>query len=145
MQEQLRFNRQVLYDLASRYLEPLEGSFARMVYLASLRNSATGCYEHPDLSLAYRKESVHQALAKCHEELFERLLELPLIQQQQEFFQYLESTGQLIPEDNAKRLALLDSWAPSEVPDYLKELFRSNLQALCELLHERSSKARSGK
>jgi hypothetical protein len=145
MEEQLRYNRQILHDLASRYLEPLPGCFARLVYLASFRQLATGIYEHPELSLVFRKEPVHQALANCHEELFERLLELPLMEQQQEFFQYLEASGQPIPQDKAQRAELFDSWTPPPAPDYLKELFRSNLQALCELHREHNSRARSNR
>jgi len=145
MQEQLRTNRQILYDLASRYLEPLPGCFARLIYVAGLRNRTKDFYEHPDLSLVYRPEAVHQALAACHEELFERALELPLIEQKQELIQYLQASGQAIPEDNRKCRELFQSWIPRQAPDYLKELFQSNLQTLCELLHERRSKARSGK
>ena len=37
MEEQLRIHRQILYDLALHYLEPLEGSFSRLAYLASLK------------------------------------------------------------------------------------------------------------
>ncbi|HUI51391.1 MAG TPA: hypothetical protein VLX60_06385 [Terriglobales bacterium] len=145
MQDQLRTNRQILYDLASRYLEPLPGCFARLIYLAGLRNPATERYEHPDLSLVYHPEAVHQALAKCHEELFERTLELSLMEQKQELIQYLDATPQPIPEDRKKCRELFEKWIPLAAPNYLKELFQSNLLALCDLLHERNSKARSGK
>lgn len=143
MHDQLRTNRQILYDLASRYLEPLPGCFARLIYVAGLRNPATECYEHPDLSLVYRPEPVHQALAQCHEELFERALELPLIEQKQELIQYLDATRQQIPEDTRMRRELFESWIPARAPDYLRELFQSNLQTLSELLRGRSPKARS--
>ena len=145
MQEQLRIYRQILYDLAVRYLEPLPGNFARLVYLAGLRDPETGVYLHPDLDLVYSKESVHQALAECHGELFERSLELPLLKQQQELIDCLEAAGLVIPEELGKRRALFEAWIPPSAPDYLKELFQANLQALGELLHERSSRARSGK
>ena len=145
MEDQLRSNRQIVYDLASRYLEPLAGGFARLIYVADLRNPAKECYEHPDLSLVYRPEAVHQALEKCHEELFERTLELPLIEQKRELVQYLDATEQTIPEDPNKRRELFEGWIPPKAPEYLKELFRSNLQTLCELLHERQPKVRSNK
>jgi hypothetical protein len=145
MQDQLRTNRQILYDLANRYLEPLPGCFARLIYVADLRDPAKDFYEHPDLSLVYRPEAVHQALVKCHEELFERALELSLIEQRQELIEYLQASGQTIPEDTEKCRELLGSWIPPSAPDYLKELFQSNLQALSELLRARSPKARSDK
>ena len=144
MQEQLHVNRQILYDLAVRYLEPLPGTFARLVYLAGLRDPQTGRYVHPDLYLVYPKESVHQALAECHEELFERSLELPLLEQQNELLECLESAGQVIPEDLGKRRVVFAAWIPPLAPDYLKELFQSNLQALSELVRDRKSRARSG-
>jgi len=54
-----------------------------------------------------------------------------------------------LPEGFAKGLRSCqersESWIPVEAPDYLKELFRSNLNALLGLLRERNPKARSGK
>ena len=143
MQEQLRINRQILSDLASCYLEPLPGNIARLVYLASLRDPTTGNYAHRDLSLVYRPEAVHQALSNCHEELFERCLELSLVEQQQELLKYLQEARIEIPADPVECRKYLEAWMPPQAPDYLKELFQSNLQTLCALLNERSSKARS--
>lgn len=145
MEEALRIYRQILSDLGLRYLEPLPNTFARLVYLAGLRNPAAQSYEHPDLALLYPGESLRQALAQCHEELFERFLELRLENQQEELCKYFETSGEIMPDDNPNRWELLDSCIPPSMPDYLKELFRANLQALCGLLRERSSKARSGK
>src|SRR6202051_3038890 len=91
MQEQLRIHRQILYDLALHYLEPLNGSFARLAYLASLKNPTTKAYAHDRLSAIYGQEPVRETLAKCHEELFERLLEVPLAQQEKELRQFIGS------------------------------------------------------
>jgi len=143
MQDQLRIHRQILYDLALHHLEPLQGNFARLAYLAALRDSSTGIYEEKALLKAYGREPVHQALSGCHEELFERVLELPLAQQQEDLAQYLESQT----EANARNQmpgGFLESWIPCQAPEYLKELFRSNLNALFELLREKRSRARSG-
>jgi hypothetical protein len=145
LEEALRTYRQIISDLGTRYLEPLPNTLARLIYLAGFRNPATGAYEHPDLALLYPGASVGQALATCHEELFERYLELPLESQQEELCKYFEASGQKVPEDTPSRWELMDSWVPASTPDYLKDLFRANLQALCALLRERSSKARSGR
>ncbi len=145
MEEALRTYRQIISDLGVRYLEALPNTLARLVYLAGLRNPATGSYEHSDLVLLYPGESVGQALATCHEELFERYLELPLESQQEELHKYFGTSGQRFPDDTAGQWELLDSWIPPSMPNYLKDLFRANLQALCALLRESSSKARSGK
>jgi len=142
MQDQLRTHRQILYDLALHHLEPLQGNFSRLAYLAALRNSCTGIYQEQTLLKAYGREPVHQALSGCHEELFERVLELPLAQQQEDLAQYLDShrEGNLW---NQMRAEILESWIPSQAPEYLKELFRSNLNALLELLRGKKPRVRS--
>jgi len=145
MQDQLRTNRQILFDLASRYLEGLAGRFARLAYLANLRNPTSGIYAHGDLGLVYPAEALSAALSNCHEEILESFLELPLVEQQGEFLQYLDACGQEIPEDMAERRRLFESWLPPQSPKYLKDLFLANLQALSEIVPGRPSKARSGK
>jgi hypothetical protein len=145
IQEQLRIHRQILYDLAVHYLEPLHGSLARLAYLASLKNPSTNAYVHDRLAAVYGPDPVGESLAKCHEELFERLLEMPLAQQQEELRQFLGTLPEGIQEGIRICRRRIEDWIPSEAPDYLKELFRSNLVALLELLRERSPKARSGR
>ena len=145
MQEQLRIHRQILYDLAVHYLEPLKGNFSRLGYLASLRDASTNLYAHERLAAVYGAQPVREALAECHEELFERLLEVPLAQQEAELRLFLAT----LPEGAKDGIRLcedrIEEWIPPAAPDYLKELFRSNLTALLGLLRERQHKARSGK
>ncbi|HET6930993.1 MAG TPA: hypothetical protein VFI45_11785 [Candidatus Acidoferrum sp.] len=140
IQEQLRIHRQILYDLAVHYLEPLNGSFARLAYLASLRNASDGSYAHERLAALYGAAAVGEALANCHEELFERLLEQPLAQQEKD----LRSFVRTLPEGAQEGLKLckgrMEDWIPLAAPDYLKELFRSNLTALLELLRGENPK-----
>jgi hypothetical protein len=145
LQEQLRFHRQIVYDLAARFLEPLPGSFARLAYISSLRNAGTGMYEHAELCLNFRSESVHQTLAKCHEELFERVLELPLAEQEEDLRGYIYAVSSGLPESVVGSKDLVRSWIPEQAPDYLKDLFLSNWQVLCELFPGGESKARSNK
>lgn len=145
MQEQLRIHRQILYDLALHYLEPLKGNFSRLAYLASLKGASTNLYGHERLAAVYGAEPVGEALAKCHEELFERLLEMPLAQQEVELRLFLGT----LPEGAKDGIRLCqdrtEEWIPPAAPEYLKELFRSNLAALVGLFRERQHKARSGK
>ena len=144
MQEQLRIHRQILYDLALHYLEPLHGGFSRLAYLASLKKPSSPAYEHHRLAALYGPEPVSESLANCHEELFERLLEMPLAQQQEELQQFVGT----LPEGKLEGIEIcqkrMEDWIPLKAPDYLKELFRSNLTALLALLRERSNKDRSG-
>lgn len=145
MQEQLRIHRQILYDLAVHYLEPLNGSFARLAYLASLKNPSTNLYAHDRLAAIYGAEPVGESLAKCHEELFERLLEMPLARQEEDLRQFVGILPEGAQEGIRRCHGQIEDWIPGEAPDYLKELFRSNLDALLGLLRERSPKARSGR
>ena len=145
MQEQLRIHRQILYDLALHYLEPLNGSFARLAYLAGSKDQATKAYAHDRLSVIYGQEPVREALAKCHEELFERLLEMPLAEQEKDLRQFIGSLPQGGAEGVRYCQERIEDWIPAASPDYLKELFRSNLNALLGLLRERNPKARSDK
>jgi hypothetical protein len=145
MQEQLRIHRQILYDLALHYLEPLNGSFARLAYLASLKNPSTKVYAHDRLSAVYGPKPVGESLAECHEELFERLLEMPLAQQEAELHQFLGTLPEGVQEGIRHCLGRIEDWIPAEAPGYLKELFRSNLNALLELLRERNPRAHSGR
>jgi len=144
VQEQLRIHRQILYDLALHYLEPLNGSFSRLAYLASLKKRSAPTYEHDRLAAVYGPEPVNESLANCHEELFERLLEMPLAQQEEDLQQFVGT----LPEGKQEGIEIcqkrIEDWIPLNAPDYLKELFRSNLTALLALLRERSHKDRSG-
>ena len=145
MQEQLRIHRQILYDLALHYLEPLNGSFSRLAYLASLKKPSSPTYAHDRLAAVYGPEPVNETLTKCHEELFERLLENPLAQQEEELRQFVGT----LPEGKQEGIEIckkrIEEWIPLKAPDYLKELFRSNLTALLALLGGRSPKHHSGK
>jgi hypothetical protein len=145
LQEQLRIHRQILYDLALHYLEPLTGNFARLAYLASLKNPSTNIYAHERLSASYGNEPVAAALADCHGELFERLLETPLAQQEEDLRQFVGTLLEGVAEGVRSCQARADSWIPEKAPDYLKELFRSNLNALLELLREGNPRARSSR
>jgi hypothetical protein len=144
LQKQLRIHRQILYDLAIHYLEPLCGNFARLAYLASLKNPTTKIYAHDRLAAVYGPEPVGESLAECHEELFERLLEMPLAEQEQDLRQFVATLPEGAQESIRRCQGRMEDWIPLGAPNYLKELFRSNLTALLGLLRERNSKARSG-
>src|SRR5260221_8088785 len=101
VQEQLRIHRQILYDLALHYLEPLNGSFSRLAYLASLKKLSAPTYEHDPLAAVYGPQPVNEPLANCHEELFERLLEMPMAQQEEDLQQLVGT----LPQRTQERIA----------------------------------------
>jgi len=145
MLDQLQLHRQILYDLSVHSLEPMGGMFERLAYVANLRNPSTGVYFHERLCAVFGEQGVNQALADCHEELFERLLESPLALQEEDLLSYLD----VLPGGREEHLQgcpeRAKTWIPPQAPDYLKKLFCSNLRALCELLQEKKPTARSGR
>ena len=145
MLDRLQIHRQILYDLSVHSLESMGGTYERLAYVANLRDPSTGIYSHERLSAVYGEENVSQALADCHEELFERLLESPLALQEEDLLSYLE----VLPGGREEHLRECSekakAWIPPQAPDYLKKLFCSNLNALCELLQEQKPRVRSGK
>lgn len=143
MLHQLQLHRQILFNLTTHYLEPLNGIFERLTYLAGLRDAATGIYRHDRLGVVYGEQAVNEALTKSHEELFERLLELPLVQQEQELLTCLKSWPGGKEEALRYFEDTIQEWIPAEAPSYLKELFCSNLRALHELQSQPNSKAHS--
>lgn len=141
----LQQNRRVVQDFTLNTLAGIDGTFARLVYVASLRDLSSGRYEHQGLVALYPEEAVQQALDLCHEQIFERILEMPLERQ-------LEDLRKCLGEMEGGLAAVVWHWQqlepyrvllPENAPDYLKELFFSNLRALLEILHEQCSSAHS--
>jgi hypothetical protein len=62
-------------DLQNRTLSKISGDFARLVYLASTRDYNTGEYRHEGLARQFSERAARNALASCHRELFERLVQ----------------------------------------------------------------------
>jgi hypothetical protein len=143
MLDELRIHRQILYDLAVHYLEPMASMYKQLAYIAGLRDPATGFYSHQRLSAVFDEESVNRAISGCHEELFERLLESPLSHQEADLRGYLDTLPGGRQAHVRECSAKAQAWIPPQAPDYLKKLFCSNLNALCELLQEKKPKARS--
>ncbi len=140
--ERFQQNRRVIEDFTTRTLAAIPSDFGRLLYVASLRDLASGRYLHEGLAVTYPEEAVQQALAHCHEELFTKTLETPLEQQEWDLRACL---GAL--EGNfwavAARWLELESYRlllPAAVPGYLHGLFCSNVRTLLSLLVEEHTK-----
>jgi hypothetical protein len=144
-QTQLQQNRRVIHDFTSTTLAAIPSVFARLTYLASLRDLSSGRYEHAGLTAVYQQEAVQQALEHCHEEIFERILESPLEEQERDLRAHLEGmeSGLCVAVSHWRKLEAYRTLLPAESPDYLKELFCSNIRVLLELLEEECSRAHS--
>lgn len=144
METQLQQNGRIVRDFTATTLSAIPSVFARLAYLASLRDLSSGRYEHEGLRALYPDEAVQQVLAACHEELFERVLETPLMLQEQDLRECLGAMpGGLVPSVAHWRKMESFRWLmPERSPIYLKELFCSNLLALLEILAAEGSTAR---
>ncbi len=142
---QLQQNRKVIQDFTLATLAVIPGLFARLTYLASLRDLSSGRYEHAGLAALYPDAAIQQALQLCHEQIFERILESPLASQQEDLRGCLAGMegGLCAAVSHWRRIEAYRVLVPEAAPDYLKELFCSNLGALLEILDEECFPARS--
>jgi hypothetical protein len=143
---ELQQNRRIIQDFTLTTLAGIPGEFSRLAYMASLRDLSSGKYEHAGLAALYPEEALQQALNLCHEQIFERVLETPLARQEADLKECLERMpgGLQTALTHWRRMEAYRVLMPERSPDYLKELFCSNLRALLEILQEECSTARSG-
>jgi hypothetical protein len=144
MLSELQQNRRIIQDFTLTTLAGIPGEFGRLAYMASLRDLSSGKYEHAGLAAMYPDEAIQQALRLCHEQVFERILETALEQQEKDLKGCLERMPGGICEAVAhwRRLEAYRVLMPERTTSYLKELFCSNLRALLEILEEDCSTAR---
>jgi hypothetical protein len=142
---QLQQNRRIVQDFTLTTLARIPGLLARLTYVASLRDLSSGRYEHAGLAALYPDEALQQAIGLCHEQVFESVLETPLSAQQEDLQTCLSAMqgglcSAIIHWRNMESYRVL---MPEQSPDYLKDLFCSNIRALLEILLEECTPARS--
>jgi len=142
---QLQQNRRVVQDFTQTTLAHIPGLFARLVYVSSLRDLSSGRYLHEGLAAIYPEEAIQQALQLCHEQIFERILESPLSGQREDLRSCLAGMegGLTVSASHWLRIESYRFLVPEAVPNYLKDLFCSNLRALLEILVKESTPAHS--
>jgi hypothetical protein len=131
----------VIEDLTQRTLAEIPTEHGRLCYLASLRKDTGGDYRHDGLSAVYPEPAVQAAVAYCHAEIFARVLEMPLEQQEWDLRGCLsdvegtfrEAVTHWLEEEPFRFLV------PEGQPAYLRELYLSNVRALLCLLSEELS------
>jgi hypothetical protein len=131
-------NRRVIEDFTANSLTAISTEFGRLLYVASLLDLGTGRYLHEGLAALYPDAEVQQGLAHCHEELFCRILETSLELQE---WDLRATIGGL--EGNFWEI--IHRWravefyrllAPIGLPDYLRELFASNVRTLLAIISQ---------
>jgi hypothetical protein len=133
--ERFQQTRRVTEDFTSRTLAAIPSDLGKLSYVCSLRDLKTGRYLHEGLTFIYSGSSVQEALSQCHEELFARILETPLEDQEADWRLCFAPAGEQdwAPEERG-RIDSPRSLAPEGVPDYLTDLFRSNAEALLAVI-----------
>lgn len=142
MLEHLQIHRQILFDLTANYLERLNGAYQRLAFLSGLRGRSSNREVYDRLVTVYGSDGVDRVLAKSHEELFERLLEMPLSAQEDDLRRHVSSLPGSFVENVKNCRELAPSWVPPNAPAYLTELYSSNLDALVELLLDNTTTVR---
>ena len=129
--ERFQQSRRVTEDFTSRSLAAIPSDFGKLHYISSLRDLQTGRYLHEGLTFIYSEASVQEALSNCHEELFSRILETPLEEQEADWRMCFSPARDQdwTPEDTG-RVDSPSNLAPDGLPGYLTDLFCSNLQAI---------------
>ncbi len=141
---QLEQNRHIVHDFALTTLASIPNDYARLTYIASLRDLSSGRYEHAGLAALYSPDAIQQALKQCHEEVFNRILETPLELQEPDLRGCLEAMeGSLhATVEHWRQMEAYRVLMPEDSPDYLKELFCSNLRVLLGILQNGTAKDR---
>src|SRR6267143_1382495 len=130
-------------DLRRRTLSRLPGDFTRLVYLASSRDCNTGKYYHDGLAFHYSQNVASKAMARCHKEVFDRLVYVSLEELIEELSNYISSTNER-PEDFLRSWEHLGSYRvtiPSECDELEAAVFLSNLKMALAILGTRQKSA----
>jgi hypothetical protein len=146
MDDQILRNKCVVRDFTATTLAAIPNLFGRLIYIASLRDLSSGTYEHAGLAALYSQHAIQEALECCHHEIFQRVLETPLSIQADDLRECLQGMPGSF-ESTVSHWRQMESYRilpPANAPDYLRELFFSNLHALLEILEAECSKAHSG-
>lgn len=134
--ERFQQSQRVIEDFTARTLAAIPSDYGRLYYVSSLLSPADGRYHHEGLTAVYPEGAVQQALEHCHGELFCKLLEMPLDRQEWDLRSCLGSLGRdfwsVVEQWRAQES--YRAMAPAGYPDYLGELFRSNLRVLLEVI-----------
>ncbi|MGB6198974.1 MAG: hypothetical protein WA871_01690 [Candidatus Acidiferrales bacterium] len=143
--DRFRQSRRVVEDFTRHSLASVPNSYGRLIYVSSLRADDHDRYRHDGLASLYSDAAVQLALEHCHEELFAQVMETPLAQQVWDLRISLAALEGGIEENlslwrNRERYEELE---PRGLPQYLYDLFASNLRLLLEMIEAELSVRRA--
>ncbi|MBI5086080.1 MAG: hypothetical protein HZB13_15955 [Acidobacteria bacterium] len=107
-----------------------------MVYLAALRNSDSGRYQHHGLAMVFGEADADQAMRSSHERVFLDWLDLNLEQQRADLNLYMaeQSTPRRTLVENWIRLAPYRNVIPASASGAERALFIGDLELLLDLI-----------
>jgi len=129
-------------DLQQRTLASIPSDFARLIYLATMRDYNSGMYHHEGLAGRYGTEETRNALQLAHEEIFWRLVSMPLEDLVHELESYVQVSHEA-PESFIRAWEELEPYrvaVPMEVDGTMVRLFLSNIKLALEVLRFRQGK-----
>src|SRR3954451_17865747 len=101
--EQIVKDREVFDEIWGRELAEIETAYGRLVYLASLRDSNSGRYEHYATEPDSRKR-VHSQLLRLHEAIFREWVDYTLERKKADIELYICGLDSVNPSE------LVDAW-----------------------------------
>jgi hypothetical protein len=134
--ERFEQNQRIIERFVSTWLVEIDSDLGRLAHVSMLRNVSSGRYCHPALEEIYSPTAVHQALQYCHEELFQKTLELSLELQEWDLRTYFAGIDASSDDIAARWLELefARTFVPFGTPVYLRDLFLSNISVILNLI-----------
>ena len=130
--ERFTQNQLIIEEYVAQWLAPIPSEFARLADVATLRDVTSGHYHHPALEEVYPESAVHQALLYCHEELFEKVVGMPLRLQEWDLRMHFARMDAPVAEIAFRWLEIehFRSFVPMGTAPHLRDLFLSNTRAV---------------
>ncbi len=129
-------DRSAAADLWRHTLSQIPSVFGRLVYLSSLRNSDSNCYEHHGFAQMFGEDVSNETLGQSHTTAFADWLSFNLEQQKADLDLYLSALGidrQTVVEAWL-RLAPYRHLVPGAARSSERELYLSDFNILLTLL-----------
>jgi hypothetical protein len=133
----------ILAESWRRTVAGIDTVLGRLAYLASLRNTNTGAYEHFGLAERVGAAEVDTLIRRSHLDVFQEWLCFGLERQKEEleaYFSGLEGDRREILS-NWLVLGPYAAWVPAESRDVERKLFYSDLEIVLELIRNESGVA----
>ena len=127
-------------DLWRNTLSQIPSIYGRLAYLASLRDSNSGQYQHHGLALIFGDKEADEALRQSHYSSFGEWLSFTLEQQKADLDLYLSDLLGIkrTVVENWIRLAPYKNLLPALAGKPERKLFLTDIEALLELLKNES-------